>query len=103
MAKNNAFLGRIEAEMKMRENEARHVARVFQLDMVTIALGRMGWGEKRFEKFDKMLTEVTMEYSHEILDDQKSDKDCWKSKADLDRELQQYVGKRFVPYEERYG
>lgn len=102
MAKRNSFMDRIAAETKAKENEARHAARVFMLDMVTIALGRMGWGEKRFEKFDKLLGEVTKEYSLEILDDQKTDKDCWKSKADLDRELAQYVGKRFSPFEERY-
>lgn len=102
MTKQNSFLERIALEIKRRENEARHVARVFQLDMVTIALGRMGWGEKRFQKFDQMLSEVMREYSLEILEDQKSDKDCWKSKADLDRELAQYVGSMFVPYEERY-
>lgn len=102
MGKKNDFMSRIQETIRQRELEARHVARVYQLDMVTIVLGRMGWGEKRFEKFDKLLAEVTKEYSEEILADLKEDKDFWKSKADLDRELAQYVGSRFVPYEERY-
>lgn len=102
MGKQNGFLQRIAVEMDRREKEARHHARVFQMDMVTIALGRMGWGEKRFERFDQMMYEVTKEYSEDILSDAKEDKECWKSKADLDRELSQYVGSRFAPYEERY-
>ena len=102
MAKQNPLIKQFEEHIRQRELEARHIARVYQLDMVTIALGRMGWGEKRFEKFDKLLFEVTKEYSEEILADQKQDEDCWKSKADLDRELAQYVGSRFVPYDERY-
>ena len=102
MGKNNDFMHRIALEMNRRENEARHFARVFQMDLVTLALGRMGWGEKRFAQLDAMLTEVANEHCRNILEDAKSDKDCWYSKETLDRELSQYVGKRFVPYEERY-
>lgn len=102
MAKQSEFMKRIAIEMSRRENEARHLARVYQMDMVTITLGRLGWGEKRFQRFDDTLTEVVKEYGKIFLDDQKDDKDLWKSKADLDRELAQYVGKRFVPFDERY-
>lgn len=102
MAKNNDFMRRIALEMDRREAAARHFARVFQMDLVTLALGRMGWGEKRFAQLDKMLTEVATEHCANILEDAKTDKECWYSKDTLDRELARYVGKLFVPYEERY-
>ena len=51
---------------------------------------------------DKVLTEVSDDFAKLILTDVKDDKDLVYSKACLDRELAQYVGKRFVPYDERY-
>lgn len=102
MAKNSGMMKLVDKLVKQEEQEIRHHARVFQMDMVTIALGRMGWGEKRFSDLDKMLTEVAKEYSEEIVADSKDDKDIWYAKDKLDREIKQYVGKLFVPYDERY-
>ena len=102
MAKSNGFINRIEQEMARREAYARHFGRIFQMDMVTLALGRMGWREKRFEQFDKILSQVAEEYCADILEDAKNDKDVIYSKATMDREIAQYVGKLFVPYDERY-
>lgn len=93
----------LQQERMRRDEEVRHHTRVFMMDMVTAALGRMGFGEKRFEQFDKLLTEVSAEYSNLILEDASADKDLVYSKACLDRELSRYVGKRFVPYDERYA
>lgn len=90
-------------ERARRDEEVRHHSRVFMMDIVTIALGRLGWGEKRFEKFDKMLTEVSEEYAKLILQDSSDDKDIVYTKACLDRELQRYVGERFIPYDKRYA
>lgn len=103
MAKQSGFLRAIQAEQARREADVRHHARVFQMDMVTIALGRMGFREKRFAELDKVLAQVAEEYSNQILDDAKEDKDIWYSKEVLDRELKQYVGNLFVPYNERYA
>lgn len=101
MAKNR-YADVLRARNDKRDAMVRHHARVFMMDMVTIALGRMGWGEKRFEKFDKVLSEVSDEYSRLILDDAADDQDIVYSKACLDREIQRYVGDKFVPYDERY-
>ena len=101
MAKHN-YAAVIQARMAQRDEEVRHHTRVYMMDMVTAALGRMGWGEKRFEKFDQVLTEVSADYAKLILEDSKDDSDLEYSKACLDRELSQYTGKRFVPYDERY-
>ena len=101
MAKNR-YADVLRARNDKRDAMVRHHARVFMMDMVTIALGRMGWGEKRFEKFDKVLSEVSDEYSKLILEDASDDQDIVYSKACLDREIQRYVGGRFVSYDERY-
>ena len=89
--------------MFQREAEVRHHTRVFMMDMVTAALGRMGWGEKRFENFDKVLSQVFSEYTNAILSDAKDDPDLVYAKACLDRELKQYVGSKFIPYDQRYA
>ena len=102
MRKQSGFVKALQLERERRDQDVRHHARVFQMDMVTVALGRMGFREKRFEELDRVLTEVAKEYSEEFLTDAKQDKDLWYSKDTLDRELRQYVGSRFVPYEERY-
>lgn len=102
MAKRNRFAVQLQQERARRDSLVRHHAKVFMLDMVTIALGRMGWGEKRFEKFDKILSEVAEQYSNLIISDAGDDQDIVYSKACLDREIQRYVGSRFVPYDERY-
>ncbi len=102
MAKNSAYLARQQAYMLRREEEVRHHARVFQLDMVTIALGRMGWRERKFREFDKALSEVYDTYCKKIIDDSKDDPEIWYSKAKIDQEIQQYVGELFVPYDKRY-
>lgn len=102
MSKQSGFMKALQLERDRRDAEVRHHARVFTLDMVTLALGRMGWRESKLSEFDKVLAEVGKEYAKDILDDAKDDKDIWYSKEQLDRELKQYVGKRFVPYDERY-
>ena len=85
------------------QDEARHYGRVMESDMFTLALGRMGWGEKRFAELDKVLLQVHKEFVDDINEDIKcKDKDMWMTKANLDRELAQYVGTLFVPYDERY-
>lgn len=103
MAKQSAFIARLQAAQEIREQEVRHHARVYQLDMVTLALGRMGKREAFFREFDKVLSQVAEEYSREIIDDSKTDLDLWYSKDVMDRELKQYTGSFFVPHEQRYG
>lgn len=103
MAKKSGFVMALQAERERRDADVRHHARVFQLDMVTLALGRMGWREARFRELDKVLAEVSEEFCKEVLEDAAFDKDIWYAKDTLDRELKQYVGKMFVPYDERYA
>ena len=103
MAKRNKLAAVLQADRARRDELVRHQSRVFMLDLVTLALGRLGWGEKRFAQFDRMLTEVSDEYAKLIIEDSGDDEELVYAKACLGRELQRYVGKRFVPYDERYG
>lgn len=102
MAKPNSFIDRLAREKEAEIAIARRQSRVYMLDMVTIALGRMGFREARFKKFDDALTEACKDYGKLILDDSKDDKDLWYSKEKLDAELKRYVGDLFAPYDERY-
>lgn len=102
MAKQSAFMAKIQKAQAIRELQAQRVARAYQLDMVTLALGRMGWREKKFREFDEVLTQVANEYGRDIIADSKQDADLWYTKDTIDRELKQYVGGLFVPYDERY-
>lgn len=102
MSKKSGLLARQQAAIDREVTIARNHTRVFTLDMVTAALGRLGWGEQRLRKFDDMLTEVSKDYASLILTDAKDDAELVYAKATLDRELQQYTGTLFVPYEERY-
>lgn len=102
MAKRNSFADRIARERELDIAIARKHSRTYMLDMVTLALGRMGWRESRFRKFDEILTAACDDYGKLILDDAKDDKEMWYSKDKMDAELKSYVGALFVPFEERY-
>ena len=104
MAKNKGIyrLFRTKGEFEYHEEEIRRLTRIFTLDHVTIALGRMGFRESKFREFDRVLAEVFQEYMSDYSTDLKDDKSMEYSRACLDRELKQYTGKLFVPEEERY-
>ena len=104
MPKNKGIyrIFRTKEDMQRPDEEIRHFTRVFTLDHVTVALGRMGFRESKFREFDKVLTEVFQEYMTDYSADLKDDKKMEYSRACLDRELKQYTGKFFVPEEERY-
>ena len=61
MAKQSAYLARIQRAQAYRDEEVRRSTRTFQMDLVTLALGRMGWRESKFREFDRVLAEVADE------------------------------------------
>lgn len=97
------YMDKLALKASLHDQEQRYFGRVFMCDMWTILLGRMGYREKRFEKIDEDLTAICNEYSTDILNDAKGDRDIWYLKGALDREIKGYVGKKYVPWEERYG
>lgn len=103
MAKRNSFVDRLAREREADIAIARKRSRTYMLDMVTIALGRMGFREAKFKKFDEELATACKDYGEIILEDAKVDKELWYSKDKLDAEIKRYVGGLFAPYDERYG
>lgn len=83
---------RTKAEMQAHDEDIRHFSRVWMMDHVTVALGRMGFREAKFREFDKVLNEVVKEYMQDYSEDLKADKSMEYSRACLDREMQQYTG-----------
>lgn len=102
MAKQSGMMQRLQAQRDKRDAEVRHHTHVYVLDMVTCALGRMGWGEKRLREFDAMMTQVSKDYAELIIADSQDDREMVYAKSVLDRELQRYTGSMFIPYDERY-
>ena len=103
MGRKNSYADRIKNERQKYANACMALAQTRILDMVTIALGRMGWRESRFRQLDETLTEVMNDYNELLLDDWHNDPDYVYSHAKLDQELQLYAGKCCKPFKERYG
>ena len=103
MSRKNAYLTKLRKQRQEYANECIVMAQTRMLDFVTIALGRLGWREKRFRQLDEKPTEVMNDYDELLLDDWKNDPDYVYSHAKIDQELQQYAGSFFKPFEERYG
>lgn len=104
MPKNKGIykLFRTKAELDWYETAIRDHTRMWTIDLVTIALGRMGFRETRMAKFRETLTEVLNEFALATLNDYKDDKEMWYSQELVERELREYCGKLYATKEERY-
>lgn len=83
----NPMLAKIQARHEAEMRELRLFTIQFCADMMLIAANEA----------------LGAEYSEKTLEDAKWDKSIDYSKGDLDRKLQQIMGKHFRPWEERYG
>lgn len=104
MAKNKGIykLFRTRAELDYYEANIRDHTRQWTIDLVTIALGRMGFRETRMLKFAETLTGVLNEFAEATLNDFKDDKSMWYSQDLIERELKEYCGESHAPKEVRY-
>lgn len=102
MSRQSSVAKLVDMLVARRERDIRCSVRQMTLDFAVIALGRLGWGEKRLNDFCKIVEEVSDEYSEMIIADSLDDKNVEYSKAKLDEELKQYCGKSFCPYDGRY-
>ena len=101
---HETFVAAKQAEAAAEAANIEHFAHVATLDLVTIALGRLGFNEDDFDHFDEVMTEVASDYSELYHQDMKDDpEDMWYANDVRERELKQYVGRRYVPMEERYA
>ena len=92
-----------DKEAWIDKEELRHFTRVWMMDMVTMALGRMGFREKRFQNFNDILSEVVRDYDREFAEDMKDDKELIYARTLFERELKQYAGKFYRSEAVRYG
>lgn len=113
MPKPSALILKLQAEFQAKldalkndyENQfafERHCARVFQMDLVTLALGRMGWGEKRLKQLDEKLMEVVLEMGEDAKEEHKFDPELWVTQKHMEDELKQTAGSLYRSKEERY-
>ena len=102
MGRKNSYTDELIRKQKLHDYAVRKQTRQQMLDFTTIALGRLGYGEKRLTEFETTLSKVYVEYCDAFLLDMQDDKDMEYTKACLDRELQQYCGSKFEPFEARY-
>jgi len=100
--RQNSFLAQKELEKIQAMRAARHMELVFCCDCMCIALGELGYGEKRLKDFEQKFSEVYDKYDAIREKDGKTDKDGWYYHDTLDNDLRQYTGKWFVPFDERY-
>lgn len=101
MGKN--FLQRQAEERRRWILAARIDEQRFCLDILTVALGRMGYGQKRLAEFEKQFSKAYLEYDALRREDEQTDKEGVYFKSVLDRELAQYCGALFAPYDERHN
>lgn len=91
-------------EQSLRYARAARLLEVgFCCDMAVIALGRLGWGEKRLARFEEAFSAAYEEYDTLRETDGSDDKDQTYYKACIDHEIQQYVGSLFAPFDERHS
>lgn len=105
MGKNKGIyrLFRTAAEFAAFKRDIIHFTRMYTLDDVCIALGRIGFTEEQFEAFRESYANVANENAVELLEDSKDDKDLWYSKDKKERDLKEYLGSLYVPQEERFA
>ena len=101
MAKN-AYARQIQARIRQERADTQAIVRQMVIDMAQVTLGRLGYGAKRQKDFHDKLMEVYTEYADLFNADVLDDPDFVYGKACLDRELKEYCGEYFAPWEERY-
>lgn len=102
MAKRNALMARMEEQSLRYARAARMLEVGFCTDIAVIALGRLGWGEKRLTEFEAAFSAAYEEYDDLREEDGSADREQAYYKACLDREIRRYVGTKFVPFNERH-
>ena len=100
MGKN--LVARLAEHDRLLSFAAMHQEFCFCCDIMQIALGRLGWGEKRMTDFRDAFEKAYDDYERLRHEDGKCDKEGEYFKACLDRELSRYSGTKFVPYEVRH-
>lgn len=100
---HRAYTERRERDRKLDRDIIRTEGVIKGQEDIIIALGRMGWGPKRFADLDKVLRQVVREYHDMAVEDVEADKECEYTVDRYDRELKSCVGEdHFLPWNIRY-
>lgn len=109
MAKSNAMLARIEANIEAQYNRLFHakmdVLTQMGQDAAMIAANEvLGLGPGRAETFRKAYAKAMTDMARMAVEDHQDDEDFWYAKAKIDQRIKSIVGEEnFVPWEVRYG
>lgn len=103
MAKQNAFLAKMEARYQAMSARKVNVALQMAKDVADMAAAEVfQMGEGRAEKWTKVYSEILTEMMEMVSHDGKDDPEFVYAKTKIDERLKQINGKHFQPWEVRY-
>ncbi len=104
MGKKNDYLDRIKQRIEIEKSKTRDHMMQHTVDMCTIALGRLGWREKRLQRFIDEYNKAVDDYYNLTREDLKDgDKDIVYTIESMERELKKYCGTKYAPRSLRYA
>lgn len=103
MAKQNAFLAKMEAMAEARCRAERRFTLQQCADMLLIAANEeFGFGPDRLRRLLTAYQTAWNEYASMVIEDSDSDRSIEYTRAKTDEKLRQICGEWFQPWEERY-
>ena len=103
MAKQSAFLKRLQAQAEIEQRRSNVHALQMGMDVAALALNRaFGFGPERLNRFREMYQSVWDEYSDLISANARDDPACEYAFAKMDAALREICGDYYTPREERY-
>lgn len=103
MKKPNPMLAKIEARHQAEMTHCRLFTAQQCKDVLLIAANRaFGFGPDRAKALGDAFDEAFNEYAEMTLEDAKTDREIWYTKAKVDDALREICGEHFQPWDERY-
>lgn len=104
MAKQNAFLARMEAQYRAMSAHKVNVALQMAKDVADIAASEVfGMGAGRSEKWTQIYSKTLTEMMEMVSADGRDDPEFVYAKTKIDERLKLIHGDHFQPWEERYN
>lgn len=103
MPKRNAFLSAVDRRANQIVADSRHVHTQMCKGAAFLAANAVfNMGPSRAPEFSKAFDEALKEIALLAVKDGKDDKELWKTKDTVDKEMERICGENFVPWDERY-
>ena len=104
MAKQNAFLARMEAQYRAMSAHKVNVALQMAKDAADMAANEVfGMAEGRSQKWTEVYSEILTDMMEMVAADGKDDSEFVYAKTKIDERLKLIHGKHFQPWEVRYS